>query len=129
MNKYDEILEMNFHFEINVWNEYSKKLDFIIDKDYVDFLKQSNGGKLLSSNLYLEFWRLEDIIMLNPYYEDVDECKKLFFFGTDGSNLGYGFNKKTGYIVCIDFLEIGYSVPKILANNFKEFLDKLIIQK
>jgi hypothetical protein len=66
----------------------SKKIDFEIDDDYLDFIKRFNGAEgFLGQDSFVLFWNIDDLLALNPYYEDNEESEKLFFFGTDGSNL------------------------------------------
>lgn len=103
-----------------------KKLDFPIDTDFLQFIEQHDGAEgFLSHSNFVLFWNLEDLVSLNPYYPEVEASKQLFFIGSDGSNFGYAFNKNTGQIVGIDFMEIGRVEPKILASSFFEFLSKL----
>ena len=67
-------------------------------------------------------WALEDILALNPYYEDVKECENLFFFGSNGSNTGFAFNKIDGIIVSINFLDILDREPDFISKTFESFL-------
>jgi hypothetical protein len=110
-------------------NDYSlllKKIDFDIDKDFLEFIKNHNGAEgNIGSNRYILFWNTEQLISLNPYYEDDTKCEELFFFGTDGSNLGYAFDKKNKKIVSIDFLDISQIQSDIIADTFLSFLNVL----
>ena len=90
-----------------VYSALLQKINFNIDKGFIEFIKNHNGAEgNISENSYLILWNIEQLISLNPYYEDNKECEELFFFGTDGSNLGYAFDKKSGEVVSIDFLDI-----------------------
>lgn len=103
-----------------------KKINFSIDKEFLEFIKSYNGAEgFLGENNYIAFWNVEQLISLNPYYEDNKECEELFFFATDGSNIGYAFDKKNGYIIAIDFLDISRVKPDIVADTFEAFLDNL----
>lgn len=100
-----------------------RKIDFAIDLDYLDFIKKHDGSEgFLNENTFIQFWNIDDLIALNPYYEDVEKCGKLFFFGTDGSNLGFAFSKLDSTIVSIDFLEILDKDPDFVSKTFISFL-------
>lgn len=119
LNKNDEPSDM-------VYSSFLKKIDFDIDKDFVEFVKSYNGAEgVISENDYIILWNIDDIISLNPYYEGVKECEELFFIGTNGSNLGYAFDKKSGKIVSIDFLDISKDQPYVIADTFLSFLNIL----
>jgi hypothetical protein len=120
-------LETNPQPSPSLLNDFLSNIDFDLDKDYIEFINNSNGSEgSLSEDSYVTFWKIEDVLALNPYYDDVEECEKLFFFGSDGANLGYAFDKITGNIVAIDFLEISISSPLILASNFDTFLQNYL---
>lgn len=101
------------------------KIDFRIDEDFLEFIKTYDGAEGEMGRNYLMLWNIEDILALNPYYEDIPECEKLFFFGSDGSSYGYAFEKDGGKIVGIDFLDIGEKEADFHAESFIEFLRKV----
>lgn len=109
--------------------EYEKlveKIDFPVDPDFLEWMQTcSEGSAFVASDRYLQFWRIADIVRLNPYYADIEEAKRVFFFATDGSNQGYGFEIQSGAIVSIDFLDIGYEKPEIVGYSFSEFMKNL----
>lgn len=110
-----------------VYSALLQKINFNIDKGFIEFIKNHNGAEgNISENSYLILWNIEQLISLNPYYEDNKECEELFFFGTDGSNLGYAFDKKSGEVVSIDFLDISQIQPTVIANSFAAFLNALL---
>ena len=99
------------------------KIDFNIDEEYVNFIKIYNGGEgCFENGKCVLFWQIRDIINLNPYYKFIKECENLFFIGSDGSSLGYAFNKQNEKIVSIDLLDIGVESPVQIANSFEKFL-------
>ena len=103
-----------------------KKDDFGIDIDYLEFIKKHNGAEgFLSNDNYILLWNVQDLIALNPYYKDEPKCTNYFFFGSDGSNLGFAFDKKNKNIIAIDFIEIGITEPEFIATSFKLFINKL----
>lgn len=110
----------------SLYEKFIKNIDFSIDEDYLAFIAQCNGADGdIGNNEYLSLWDIENVLSCNPYYEDVQECLDLFFFGTDGSNYGYAFDKHTGGIVGIDFMDIGTLEPDKTGDSFAEFLNKL----
>lgn len=122
-------IENLFKNEIPSQTLYEKliqKIDFNIDSDYLNFISKYNGAEgELGSEGYISLWDIENVLACNPYYEDVEECQNLFFFGTDGSNYGYAFEKNISKIVGIDFLDIGNVSPNIIANSFNNFIEVL----
>ncbi|MBB6611541.1 SMI1/KNR4 family protein [Pontibacter sp. Tf4] len=103
-----------------------QKIDFKIDDDYIEFIKNHNGasGDLSESN-YILLWEAKDVVQLNPYYEGVEESDKLLFIGSDGGNLGYAVDKESSEFVEIDFLEIAHSKPTKVADSFEGLLKYL----
>lgn len=109
----------------NEVNRLLSKLDFDPDGDFIVWIQScSEAAGFISSEEYIQFWNVDDLIALNPYYDDINEAKELFFFGSDGSNLGYAFDKNNGNVVAIDFLDIGDSEPAHVAHSFLEFMSK-----
>jgi hypothetical protein len=103
-----------------------QKIDFNIDKDFLEFIQTYNGvvGNIGENN-YIHLWNAEEITKSNPYYEDSNDCKNIFFFGSDGASLGYAFDKKSGQIVSINFYDIDEIQPDAIAGSFESFLNKL----
>jgi hypothetical protein len=119
-------LNKNEALDIDACSALLNKIDFNIDKDFIEFIKTHNGAEgNIRKNNYILFWNVEQIVLLNPYYEDNKESEELFFFGTNGSNLGYAFNKRNGKIVSIDFLDISRIEPDVIADTFLSFLNVL----
>jgi hypothetical protein len=101
-------------------------LDFKVDPDLIEFITHCDGAEgFISDDSFIQMWRLEDVLSLNPYYDDIEECKDLLFFASDGSNLGFAVDKRTGEFVAIDFLDIGMNPPKTIGSSFRDFLHAL----
>ncbi len=110
-----------------VYSKLLESINFKIDIDFLEFIKKYNGAEgILGENNFILFWKIEQLIALNPYYKGVKECDGLLFFASNGSNLGYAFEKKSGWIVGIDFLDISFTQPEIMAQSFDLFLNKLV---
>jgi len=109
------------------YTNFLQKIDFVIDSGFKDFIRSYDGAEgEINGEDFIILWNIEDLLALNPYYKGIDECKNLFFFGTDGSNLGFAFDKKTGFVVSIDFLEIAQKEPNKMASSFGEFLERFL---
>jgi len=103
-----------------------EKIDFPIDPDYWNFIENHDGGQLFfDNNEYLGLWTVEEVIQLNPYFEGDPEMDNYFFFGSDGSNTGYAFDKRNGGVVSIDYIEWGEVEPKNIGDSFKSFINEL----
>lgn len=100
-------------------------LDFPADQDFLTLYKSSNGASgFISPSAYILFWSMEEILELNPYYEDEEFCKHAVFFGSDGSNCGYGILKTNLEYFKVDFLEMpdGCEFHGKKLGDFLEFI-------
>lgn len=105
---------------------FCESLDFNLDSDFKEAILASDGANgFVADDVYLQLWPLEDLIALNPYYDDVEICKRLFFFGSDGSSTGYAFVKSTGKVVSIDFIDIGNAEPVEESDSFLDFVRRI----
>ncbi|GEP50723.1 hypothetical protein FNO01nite_13950 [Flavobacterium noncentrifugens] len=128
----EKILNIVSSFEKNaepdeiLFEKFTNFIDFNVDKNFISLLKSSNGVQgELNSGEFLIIWTLSDIIELNPYYPEIEECKNMMFFGSNGSNIGYAFLKTGSSIISIDFFDLGYESPKYISYSFPEFLESL----
>jgi hypothetical protein len=105
------------------------KMNFNIDSDYLDFLKSHDGAEgFVGEDSYILFWSVQEMINLNPYYEeDVDEgySKGFLFFGSNGGDTGYGIKKSDGTFVQIHLIDMSEEDTTELGKNFTEFLEYL----
>lgn len=98
-------------------------VDFPLDGNFRTFILASDGANgFVGDDAYLVLWSISDLIELNPYYDDVDLCRRLLFFGSDGSSEGYAFVKASGVVVSIDFLDIESADPVKRGASFLDFL-------
>ena len=110
------------------YERFLVKIDFEIDKEFLEWTRTyGEAAGFVSPDRFLQFWSIDDMVVLNPYYEDIKECESLFFFASNGSNLGYAFDKTNGKIVSIDFLDIGDVEPTASGESFTDFLRLLVI--
>ncbi|WP_175623196.1 SMI1/KNR4 family protein [Chryseobacterium schmidteae] len=107
----------------SLYTKFIETIDFNIDKEYLSFISKYNGAEgNIGKDGYLSLWDIENVLACNPYYDDVEESINLFFIGTDGANYGYAFDKTSGEIVGIDFLDIGEVKTQFFADSFLNFL-------
>lgn len=92
---------------------FMNKIDFKADEDFILFIKEYNGAEgFLNEDTFVLFWNIDDIIALNPYYVEIQDCDSLFFFGNNGSNLGYAFDIKKEILLQLIF----WKFPKELLK-------------
>jgi hypothetical protein len=101
------------------------KIDFNIDPEYLTFVKTSNGGEGFLNANYLLLYEIEDLIALNPYYEDHDFCNQIFAIGSNGGNDLYAVRKTNSEFITVPFLDMNEEESKIMGANFNEFLNYL----
>jgi hypothetical protein len=65
--------------------------------DYLEFMEVTNGGVgLIGENqVYTDFWKVSDIMSINPVYDD-EFCRSVIVIGSDGGGTcdGYYFLEK-----------------------------------
>lgn len=125
------INNLNFNIVAKKTNsiELINKFKFKFDEFFIDFVDNYENVEGMSNERFIMFWSVNEILELNPYYEEEDICKYLIFFATNGNNLGYAFDIRKNTIVSIDFLEISIVEPQILAYDFEVFFNNLFIKE
>jgi hypothetical protein len=105
----------------------SGSLGVPLPSDYLDFLRQHNGGEGFVGDNYIIFWRAEELADFNREYEVDKYAPGIFLFGSNGGGEGYGFDTQTDGmpIVRIPFIgmERQYATP--VAKNFPGLFTKL----
>lgn len=101
-----------------------------LPKDYLDFLRQHNGGEGFVGDHYIVFWKAEELADFNREYEVEKYAPGIFLFGSSGGGEGYGFDTQSAArpIVRIPFIgmERRYAAP--VAKDFPDLFVKLAIQ-
>jgi|SRR3954452_25197944 hypothetical protein len=97
-----------------------------LPSDYLDFLRQHDGGEGFIGDNYIIFWRAGQLGDFNREYEVGKYAPGIVLFGSDGGGEGYGFDTSTGDmpIVRIPFIgmERRYATP--IARNFADLFVK-----
>ena len=97
--------------------------------DYLDFLRQHNGGEGFIEDNYIVFWKAEELADFNREYEVEKYAPGILLFGSDGGGEGYGFDTQSAAmpIVRVPFIgmERRYATP--IAKDFPDLFAKLAI--
>lgn len=116
-------------------NRVAQTFKFSLPEQYIDFIKFSNGvGGFIGEDGYLIIYSIEDVTSTNKELPVKDLSRQLglnlLIFGSDGSDLYYGFKQNSGEttIVAVDFYESAAESLEFRANTFNEFL-KLLSQE
>jgi hypothetical protein len=97
-----------------------------LPKDYLNFLRLTNGGEGTIGQTYLALWSVKDLIDLNVAYHVSEYTPGLFLIGTDGGSeaFGYDLNDPTQPIIMVPLMLDPEYVKKI-APTFTAFLSDL----
>lgn len=60
--------------------------------DYLQFMREGNGGEGFVGRQYLMLWRIEELERFNLEYEVEKYAKGIVLFGSDGGGDAYGFD-------------------------------------
>jgi hypothetical protein len=115
--------------EPEIVERLSSDLGVTLPRDYLDFLRQHNGGEGFVGENYVVFWKAEELADFNREYEVEKYAPGILMFGSDGGGEGYGFDtqSKAMPIVRVPFIgmERRYATP--VANDFPGFFAQLAI--
>lgn len=118
----------------NIAKIAEQNFNFLLPEQYIDLMKFSDGvGGFISENEYLIIYPIDEIISINQGLPVKDTSRQLginlFIFGSDGSDLHYGFKQdiEGTSIVSVDFYESAVEAVDFMANTLNEFL-KLLSQ-
>ena len=95
--------------------------------DYLDFLREHNGGEGFIGGNYIIFWKAQELADFNREYEVEKYAPNILLFGSDGGGEAYGFDTQSSAmpIVRIPFIgmERRYATP--VAKDFPDLFAKL----
>jgi hypothetical protein len=119
-----EHLDKNPRSDPSVSDEIIFRLGFMLPPDYVEFMREFNGGEgLIGDRNYLEIWKIEDLFPRNEKYEVDKFAQGYFVFASNAGGTAYAFSRKASSIVSFEF--VGMLIadePIVLGQNFLEFL-------
>lgn len=98
-----------------------------LPSDYLDFLREHNGGEGFVGGNYLILWKAEELHDFNCNYEVAKYVPGLIIFASSGGGAGYGFDTRDSMmpIVSVEFIGMNWAEADRIADNFAEFLRKL----
>lgn len=107
----------------------SSSLGVALPSDYLDFLRQHNGGEGFIGDNYIVFWKAEELADFNREYEVEKYAPGIVLFGSDGGGEGYGFDAESAAmpIVRVPFIgmERRYATP--IAKDFPDLFAQLAV--
>ena len=104
------------------------KLGINFPAQYRDFMLRSNGAEgNIGEKSYLVIQPIEEIKQLNEEYAVNEFTPGLIYFGSDGGETAYAFDKRSDDILIVEFPfeSIDISDVKLCAYTFDEFLQGL----
>ena len=104
------------------------KLGITFPGEYKDFILEHNGAEgAIGENAYLVIWSMDDIAMLNEEYGVSDFTPELVYFGSDGGEMAYAFDKRKSpcSIVEFPFEALDVSEDYLISDSFNGFLKAL----
>ena len=116
-----ELNEPSNPLEINKADELKKVL-------LEHFYNGAEGS--IGENSYLVIWSIEDIISLNEEYGVFEFTPEILYFGSDGGDMAYAFDRRNSAvkIVEIPFESISVNDAVTLSDDFDDFI-KLIYNR
>jgi hypothetical protein len=103
-------------------------LDHSLPPDYVQFLREHNGGEGFVGDNYLILWRAEELSTFNSEYEVDQYAPGLLLFGSNGGGEGYGFDTRSADmpIIRVPFIgmDLQYATPT--AGSFSDLFMQLV---
>ena len=118
--------DLNEHLPKDEIEKIITTLNAVLPVDYVQFIKQYNGGEGEVGSSYLVLWEFDEIVEANKDYSTDEFAPGYLIFGSDGGATAYAFERSSGDIVEFDF--IGMTIndkPILISNSFTGFLEEL----
>lgn len=94
--------------------------------DYIQFLRDQNGGEGFIGNHYLIIWKVEELASHNAAYEVSKYAPGLILFASSGGGAGYAFDTREVSMPIVSTEFIGMSLDELdrTAATFDEFLGR-----
>ena len=107
----------------------ASNLGVALPDDYLDFLRQHNGGEGFVGDNYIIFWKTEELSDFNREYEVEKYAPGIFLFGSSGGGEGYGFDTQSAAlpIVRVPFIGMERRYAEPVAKDFPDLFTKLAI--
>lgn len=121
-----ENLTKNAPLEEKEFLEILRSIDCSFPQDYIDFMKQNNGGEgVIGNGWYVRFWPLQELKEANEDYMVSEFAPQLFLIGTDGGDTAFGLKKREGVFIDVPFIGLSDDDARERGKDFKELLSFL----
>jgi len=103
-----------------------KTIPFEISPDYLEFMKNFDGGEGTVGEKYLAIWNINDVLKTSQFYKKEDSIfhENYFVFGSNSGIFTYAFNKKNGEIEELDLYEMDYK--RTMGTDIESLIIKLM---
>lgn len=105
----------------------SARLGVGLPKDYIDFLKEHNGGEGFVEENYIIFFKAEELADFNREYEVEKYAPGILLFASNGGGEGYGFDTQDPAmpIVSIPFIGMDRQFAETIARDLADLFARL----
>ncbi|MER9891703.1 SMI1/KNR4 family protein [Mesorhizobium sp. M0119] len=105
----------------------SAQLGVALPKDYIDFLKEHNGGEGFIGDNYIIFFKAEELADFNREYEVEKYAPGILLFASNGGGEGYGFDTENAAmpIVRIPFIGMDRQAAETIARDLSDLFARL----
>ena len=113
----------------DIVEELNPKFGVTLPHDYLDFLRQHNGGEGFIGENYIIFWKAEELADFNREYEVEEYAPGILLFGSDGGGEGYGFDTESVAmpIVRVPFIGMERRYAISVAKDFPDLFTQLAV--
>src|ERR1051326_6924227 len=87
--------QLNSPADPRIVDKLCSSLGVTLPNDYLDFLRQHNGGEGFIGDNYVVFWKAEELANFNREYEVDKYAPAILLFVSDGGGKGNAFQLKT----------------------------------
>jgi hypothetical protein len=101
---------------------FLKNIDFKLPNGFIEFYNEANGAEIITEISYLVLWPITDMIRLNFGYHVHEFAPEFFIFGSDGGDMAYSIEKKSGTIFEMPFIGMSKEETVFKGKDFNEFL-------
>jgi hypothetical protein len=105
--------------------EYITKLP----NDYFEFMLMYDGAVGFLEDNYLDFWTINNVIELNPYFPEEDFSKQVIIIGSNGSGSLFGYDLLDKTFFETDEFQMNREEIIRCGSTFLEFIKYLEIKK
>ena len=121
--------QLNGPAEAAVVESLSAALGIALPHDYLDFLRQHNGGEGFIGESYIVLWKAEEIALFNREYEVAKYAPGILMFGSNGGGDGYGFDiqQDSMPVICMPFIGMERRYADRITASFTGLFTRLRI--